>query len=514
MTETARRFMRLFEGYAGAHGTHGDTKRSEAKGGKLEIKGTARTVREPVTEELWDEHLAGTKPIGIIPIREDSQCVWGCVDVDKYDLVHGEIVEKLSKLKLPLVVCKSKSGGAHLMLFLSRPEPAEALRSTLRQVAASLGWGDCEVFPKQNQILADRGDLGNWLNMPYLAGDKTERYAVKANGLGMTTREFLDVAEARRTELSKIKVRTAPTEAGLDDGPPCLQHLTSVGFPDGTRNNGLFALGTFCKKAFGERWREKLEEYNRDFMSLNGRPPVSADEVAEVIRSLEKRDYQYKCKDQPIVSFCNAVLCRTRKYGVTGGNGRWPVISGMSKLTADPPLWFVDLENESVRVELTTEDLQDYRRFQRVCMEKLSIMFMPVKANDWNAMVSEAMVGVQDIEAPPEVSTLGHFRELLQEFLTNRYAGKSEDDLLLGKPWMNEEDGNYYFRLRDLMSFLERENFRLWGRNTVGQRVSEIGGKKFRNLRGTGTNLFFVRGAEVGRIPDELPLPDSRGEPV
>ena len=73
--------MRLFRGFEGAHGTHGLTDKNQSKGGKLEIKKTARTVRERVTLSHWERHLSGEEPLGIIPIDGDNMCSWGCIDV-------------------------------------------------------------------------------------------------------------------------------------------------------------------------------------------------------------------------------------------------------------------------------------------------------------------------------------------------------------------------------------------------------------------------------------------------
>ena len=67
--DDAGRLMALFEGFDGAHGTHGKTEQSVEKGGKLEIKKSARTVREPVTLELWTDHVAGERPLGSRPDR-------------------------------------------------------------------------------------------------------------------------------------------------------------------------------------------------------------------------------------------------------------------------------------------------------------------------------------------------------------------------------------------------------------------------------------------------------------
>lgn len=497
----AAKVMRLFEGYKGAYGTHGATERSISKGGKLEIRKTAKTVREEVTTELWALHLSGTAPLGIIPIREDNCCLWCCIDVDDYTINHAAVVQKLEAMNLPLVVCKTKSGGAHVFMFLAEPVPADQLRAKMREVAAALGWGNCEIFPKQNEVLLERGDLGCWLNMPYLGGDKTERYAVKKTGVGMSLEEFLSYVEKRkvkRSELANIKLPQLESE-GLEDGPPCLQHLAAVGFPDGSRNNGLFGLAVFAKKKFGNRWKEILERYNRDFMI----PPLDSSEVQEVIKSAEKTDYGYMCSDQPCVAYCNSMLCRTRKYGI-GGAGDIPLISGISKLDTDDPLWFVDVEN--TRLELTTPQLQNYREFHRVCMERLTVCYSMIKMDTWMKMLSVAMENAHIINAPPELSAMGQFTELLEDFCISKHRGERPEDLFLGKPWYDDKENRYYFRLRDLMKHLDVNNFRTWGRNKVGQRIQELnGGKHFFNVQGSGVNVYWVPGDFQGVPEIELP---------
>jgi hypothetical protein len=91
--------------------------------------------------------MGGKEPsLGIIPIRDDSTCSWGCIDVDTYPLEHNKIVEKIRRLELPLIVCRSKSGGAHLFLFTEEPVTAEDLRNKLTQLAAVLGYGIVKYF--------------------------------------------------------------------------------------------------------------------------------------------------------------------------------------------------------------------------------------------------------------------------------------------------------------------------------------------------------------------------------
>ena len=41
-------------------------------------------------------------------------------------------------------------------------------------------------------------------------------------------------------------------------------------------------------------------------------PPLGAQEVLTVGKQLQRKDYFYRCNDQPIASHCNSPLCRTR----------------------------------------------------------------------------------------------------------------------------------------------------------------------------------------------------------
>ena len=42
--------------------------------------------------------------------------------------------------------------------------------------------------------------------------------------------------------------------------PPCLRILESKGYPEGTRNNGLFNVGVFYRKAFPNDWENLLQK--------------------------------------------------------------------------------------------------------------------------------------------------------------------------------------------------------------------------------------------------------------
>jgi len=108
-------FFRVFPGLNRAYGQFFITER---KGPKLD--GYGKTVRESYETKLWKEHLDGKTGLGVIPIDENNQCKWACLDVDDYSVD----IEKISKqfVKKNLIVCRSKSGGAHTYLYLLKSQ--------------------------------------------------------------------------------------------------------------------------------------------------------------------------------------------------------------------------------------------------------------------------------------------------------------------------------------------------------------------------------------------------------
>jgi len=184
-------FRDIFEGLNSAYGQYIPSTIHSANGKQ---KGRPFTVKKSVTEELWKNHLEGKEPaLGIIPINEKNLCRWGCIDIDQYDFNHKKFIKKIRQKNLPLVVCRSKSGGAHVFLFVAEWIPAAVMRAKLKIMAAALGYSECEIFPKQEYILIERGDTGSFLNLPYHGGDKTTRYAFKDNGEAANLKEFIEL---------------------------------------------------------------------------------------------------------------------------------------------------------------------------------------------------------------------------------------------------------------------------------------------------------------------------------
>jgi hypothetical protein len=283
-----------------------------------------------------------------------------------------------------------------------------------------------------------------------------------------------------------------------------LQALCTQGFPEGTRNNGLFSLGIYLKKAF-PNWQDKLLEFNHKYFE----PPLGMQELQLVTKQLEKKDYRYKCKDEPIKSFCNPSLCRQRKHGVGGDGPDSPMLSSLSKYNSEPPLWFLDVNGK--RVELETESLFNQLHFQKTCMERLNVLPPSLKKPDWEMLINELlkeMVELEQItEASEDTTVSGIFNDLIEEFTMHLQQGMDRNEILLGRVWTDEKDGMVYFRIKDLESHLKRSNFTALSSPKIAQRLRDLGGEPTNLfLKGRTTRVWRIAQFEQQDSPFDTPI--------
>jgi hypothetical protein len=129
----------FFDLYKGLDRAYGCFNLSNAKTDVGKEKGRARTELGDYTAKLWSQHLAGTQGLGVVPIQDDGTCWWGAIDIDVYDLDLVELEKKVQKLNLPLLVLRTKSGGAHLTVYFSEPVRCKLVRGKLYEFAIALG---------------------------------------------------------------------------------------------------------------------------------------------------------------------------------------------------------------------------------------------------------------------------------------------------------------------------------------------------------------------------------------
>jgi len=465
---TAARFLSAFTGSEVAHGqtTVGKTGRA----GKAEAK--SFVVREPLTEEKIQDHLNGGQGIGAIPINAENKCRFGAIDVDDYDLNLPEVCARVARSGLPLAVCRSKSGGAHLYLFLYDWEQAALVREYLTEAAALLGFAGREIFPKQDAVLHDKGDVGNFINLPYHRAEQTMRYGLDSLGEAMTLEAFLDSIEQKRCHLSdieKILEQARPSETELKDYPPCIQTLVALEGAIEGRNKFLMHATVAIKKERPDDWEEALDEFNRRYI----KPPLSSSELAStVIKSHQRKDYGFLCNEPPMVNFCDKAKCRQCKFGIGGGGGPsfFPTMDGLSILMSDPRMYNLNVDGQ--RLQLTIEELNSPREFQKRCLYDLNKRPDILKDQEWGKLVNGLLAEAEEVPAPPELTIKGQFLELLQEFCTSQIRAMAPEELTMGKPWTNK--GVTSFKLQGLDDFLKKKEFKSLNRPQIQQILKDM----------------------------------------
>ena len=488
MKELAKAFHELFAGLDRAHGEFTITGNKGAKN-----TGKASTVPTPPTVELWENHLKGKKGIGIVPIQGNASCVWGVIDIDSYE--NFDVTEKSISWseKYPVVVCRSKSGGAHVFFFTTQPVPARLLRSKLQMLAGALGYPTAEIFPKQDSLGPE--DIGNWLNMPYFDSEDTLRYGIR-DGRSLTASEFIEYALSRKLQPDVLKALEFYDDAEFMDAPPCLQYYVSNGFPEGSRNDALFSLGVFARKAYPVGWESKVDEYNRRFMS-----PGTPEEVAGIIKGLRKTGYTYKCKTQPLCSQCNQEECNRRAHGikkVIAKNTPHPlddVDRPVHKYipvedTGELAYWILHIKGKKYRLDADKTD--DQAKWIAWYVSTFDIKLPRIKNDVWDSKINELLADSikhhqQDDETPE-----GIFWMYVKKYVTGKQCAITPDGIIYDKPWHDIDTNKVWLQAGPLHRYLIQNNFRHYSEHEIGPLLKKRGVHKQKNVKGKNRSCYVI----------------------
>ena len=449
MTDKVKIFKSIFEGLDSAYGQTIKTDQFDERG---KHKTKSYTVGQVPIIKIWQDHLKGTDPgLGIVPINKENKCKWGCIDIDTYPFDHKSFLTKLKSKNIPIILFRSKSGGGHACLFTNDFVPAIIMRAKLKLIASALGFARAEIFPKQDYIRVDRGDTGSFLNLPYHGDERTMRFAYDENGEALKIEDFFEAFKERAMALGELKKFKIANNKEGDDFfkgiPPCLVTLLSDGVPNGQRNNCMYNVGVYLKKRYPEKdeWQSHMFTYNKKFME----PPLDVGEINTLIESLDGKDYKYKCKDEPIHSFCDAKKCSTREFGV-GDDGPTPEITQIRKYDSDPPIYFVDIGGEGVDVDDAT--LHDPEKFSLACMNQIGMPMMPVPKHAWRKLLIKLFTNLETLPAPESSKLEVRLTEILADYI-NKAPGKELTDVLRGIAYTNKE-GSTFFQFKSFWRYL------------------------------------------------------------
>ena len=88
------------------------------------------------------------------------------------------------------------------------------------------------------------------------------------------------------------------------------------------------------------------------------------------------------------------------------------------------------------------------------------------------------------------------------------------DEMLLGRPWINEDEVKVYFRMKDLEAHLKRNNFTLLSAPRIAQRIRDLGGEPVTlSLKGRATRLWRMPVFAKQAAPFDTPTSYTSGAP-
>lgn len=457
MTDFAKRMVELFVG------NDRSTGRFQPQTERMYVEYT------PMDEPTMENHLGGVMGCGVVPITDDSHCSWAAIDIDNHDTDEDIDIHKIDEIirsnGLPLIPCRSKSGGVHAYLFLSAPQAAAKVRSVMTDWAAKLGYAGSEIFPKQSKLTVGhdgKRSYGNWINLPYFDAGKTMRYAI-VDGKKLDLAEFLTLAEASKITPARLD---SIMLAEHTDAPPCIQKMLAKGVAQGQRNEAMYNIVVYFRKKDPATAEANAVKAN-GVVFKSGLPKA---ELLRTVGSAMKPEYSYRCGEDVMKTRCDRVECLKRKFGITPDEAEesevhaaLPSFTELVKYVTEPVRW--EMVVDGVRIyNISTSQLLDWRAIRELLADRLTKVVPMIKAGEWERILRPLMEEARLIETPDDASINGVIRDRLREFATKAdmsNKGENPEDrkaLLRGLPVVQKMDGDrcVIFRGQDFVNYLKR----------------------------------------------------------
>jgi hypothetical protein len=458
--------MRFFTGNKSAHGVH-DYKYS--KKGEKE-KGKSYTKIKPVIADLYSDHLCGNMGLGIIPIT-GTTCKFSVLDVDVYGVDLSHVIDLIYKYNMPLVPFRTKSGGLHLYIFYAEHIKAVKAIQYMNYFKQVLGLDQkTEVFPKQASL--NNGKVGNWINLPYFSHEDTKQYLINPYHKELTLEEALKhINKMVQTEEKVIEIMH---NLPLNDAPPCLQYIYLLGETE-YRNNYLFSLAGYFKAKYGDDFEFKLMDANSNLKN-----PLPTDEISKTIISAhKKKDYTFKCNEDPIVAFCQKGECKHRKFGIGGDEISMLSFEELIKYATDPPFYDWRVNGKSLKF-YSEVDIIKQGKFRVLCFRELHVLPNRLSDRVWTKIINRALENlvIKDINAEDDISPGTLFKEFLTEFLEHQTNAVKKEQVSVDRVYKDKKMKCYIFKPKNLLNFLiSHKQFRYYGPTQMQDKLRELGGQ-------------------------------------
>lgn len=314
------------------------------------IESQWRSIKHSYTDQDIQEHLLGTKCIGLYPIHE-SKVKFLCFDIDGQDGEHKGFITKILAVfeKLNILsryyLIEDSGRGYHIWLFFYEfLDSAKVYKfgRIILELAGLVVNKDVELFPKQPQVSGGR--LGNLVKLPlgrtpranykrcWFVNEGFEMVAqdkqwVLLRGTQPVSEYMINTITEKHSKVLIGKVNDKSKEQKHGNviarsvfrhiyGYPCLRHYIKNGAPDGKRNNiALRVASHLCRNGFT---KEAIYQTLLEWNTKRNKIPLEEDELQRTVNSAFTGNYNYGCTDSMLNEQCDRKNCLLKPLKIGG----------------------------------------------------------------------------------------------------------------------------------------------------------------------------------------------------
>jgi hypothetical protein len=135
-----------------------------------------------------------------------------------------------------------------------------------------------------------------------------------------------------------------------------------------------------------------------------------------------------------------------------------------------------------------------------------------VNKSTWEGQISRLLSEMRDnesaiIEVAQDASVSGQFYDFLEEFCRHLQQAQDREEILLRRPWTDEDRGLTYFRLKDLEGFLKKNKFFEYKSHKIAQRLRDINGESIvLKIKGRAVRVWQIPAFEVADVDIAAPM--------
>ena len=231
-----------------------------------------------------------------------------------------------------------------------------------------------------------------------------------------------------------------------------METLASNGIGEGGRDNALFHYTVYAKKKWPSEWKNKIILFNEKVMN----PPLDDASVERIKEQHDKKEWGYKCKDEPMCSFCDKELCRTRKYGI-GGMALFPVLSDLQKIELDEPYYYVNVDGQRVKLD-NVETLLSKDSFKEQWLNKLIKDHQEFPLKNLDNTPTYYLQALKKYLLLPDLLKLISFKNILKNFVPTEVRQRPRRMIFQEEMFILWKENIILYLVNFFMDFYKKEN--------------------------------------------------------